>query len=146
MADADLTLVVVDLSLPLEDEDRELIARAHRQGKWLLAGNKSDLPRRAEITDGVIEVSALTGAGIDALRAAIAPNIDQETGFTPACDTRNLLRSRYPIWIVRRLRSASTSPMRCYCSICTARSGRSTPLPERPRRTISSTGSSRHSV
>ena len=92
MADADLTLVVVDLSLPLGDEDRDLIARAQRQGRSLLAGNKSDLPRRAEIAERLIEVSALTGAGIEALRAAIAPESEQETGFITSLRQEQLLR------------------------------------------------------
>src|SRR5207244_10376654 len=37
MADADLTLVVIDLSLPVEPEDRDLIERAKSQGRWLVA-------------------------------------------------------------------------------------------------------------
>ena len=47
MADADLTLVVFDLSAPFEDADRELIERARGQGRHLVVGNKCDLPRRA---------------------------------------------------------------------------------------------------
>jgi tRNA modification GTPase len=44
MADSDLTLVVVDLSRPLDaGEDRALIARAESQGRYLLVGNKADL-------------------------------------------------------------------------------------------------------
>ena len=43
MADADLTLVVVDISQPLDDQDRALIARAERQGRHLVAANKCDL-------------------------------------------------------------------------------------------------------
>ena len=45
LADADLTLVVVDISVPLGGEDLELIGHARAQGRWLLAGNKSDLGR-----------------------------------------------------------------------------------------------------
>ena len=36
MADADLTLVVVDVSLPLDDQDRALIARAGRPGRRVM--------------------------------------------------------------------------------------------------------------
>src|SRR5204862_1090812 len=43
MADADMTMVVVDLSAPLDAEDLALIERARGQGRWLLAGNKCDL-------------------------------------------------------------------------------------------------------
>src|SRR5262249_46166926 len=81
MADADLTLVVIDLSAPLEPQDQDLLARARSQGRWQLVGNKSDLPRRAEISVPLIAVSALTGAGVDALRAAITPEREQEVGF-----------------------------------------------------------------
>jgi tRNA modification GTPase len=92
MADADLTLVVVDLSSPFEDEDLALLSRARRQGRWLLAGNKSDLPRRAEIPEPAIEVSALTGDGIEALRGAIAPERGEETGFITSLRHEQLLR------------------------------------------------------
>jgi len=87
MADADVTLVVVDLSAPVEEQDRKLMARAK-----LIVGNKSDLPRRAEITEPLLAVSALTGEGIDALRAAIAPRSDQETGFITSLRHEQLLR------------------------------------------------------
>ena len=43
MADADLTVVVVDASAPLSPEDHALIRRAREQGKFILAANKSDL-------------------------------------------------------------------------------------------------------
>src|SRR5579862_6796374 len=77
MADADLTLVVTDLSQPLTEEDRALIARAASQGRHLVAADKLDLNRR-ESTAPPHAVSALTGEGIPELRAAIleciAPN------------------------------------------------------------------------
>ena len=92
MADADLTLVVVDLSSPLEDQDRELLARARNQGRWLLVGNKSDLPRLATVLDPIVAVSALTGAGIAALRTAIAPQNNEETGFITSLRHEQLLR------------------------------------------------------
>src|SRR6185369_5695831 len=44
MADADLTIVVIDRSAPLDPPDRNLIARAKSQGRSLVAANKSDLP------------------------------------------------------------------------------------------------------
>jgi tRNA modification GTPase len=87
MADADVTLAVVDLSAPVEEQDRKLMARAK-----LIVGNKSDLPRRAEVSEPLIAVSALTGEGIDALRAAIAPQSEQETGFITSLRHEQLLR------------------------------------------------------
>jgi tRNA modification GTPase len=90
MADADVTLVVVDLSAPVEEQDRKLMARAK-----LVVGNKSDLPRRAEISGPLIEVSALTGEGIDSLRASIAPQREQESGFITSLRHEQLLRESF---------------------------------------------------
>ncbi|HXG32653.1 MAG TPA: tRNA uridine-5-carboxymethylaminomethyl(34) synthesis GTPase MnmE [Bryobacteraceae bacterium] len=98
MADADLTLVVLDLSAPLEEEDRSLIERARQYGRFLIAANKSDLPRRAEIPGEHVVVSALTGEGIEQLRerilATLAPDgiPTQEPGFITSLRHEQLLR------------------------------------------------------
>ena len=92
MADADLTVVVIDSSVPLEPEDEALISRAH--GKSLVVANKCDL---APAPLG-LPVSALTGEGIPALRRAIveavAPRgqIEQEGGFITSLRHEQLLR------------------------------------------------------
>ena len=96
MADADLTLVVIDRSAPLESGDLRLIEKARVQGKSLLVGNKSDLPPRAELP-GVIPVSALTGDGVAELKEAIidvlAPRgrLEQEGGFITSVRHERLL-------------------------------------------------------
>ncbi len=101
MADADLTLVVVDLAVPLAPEDRDLAARAAAQGRSLVAGNKSDLARRAERGFETVAVSALTGDGIDELRSrildAVAPRggIEQEGGFLTSLRHAQLLRETH---------------------------------------------------
>ena len=98
MADADLTIVVIDLSSPLESPDHELIGRAHSQGRSLIAGNKCDLPRRADRPERALAVSALTGQGIEQLReaifSAIAPAgaLEQESGFLTSLRHEQLLR------------------------------------------------------
>src|SRR6185312_3018351 len=61
MADADMTLVVVDLSRDPGDEDRQLIAKAQAQGRSLIVGNKSDLPKTGAAEEVDVVVSALTG-------------------------------------------------------------------------------------
>ena len=92
MADADLTLVVVDASQPLDEQDRALIERAERQGRHLVVRNKCDL---APHVDGV---SALTGEGIAELRQAIlgalapAGAFEQESGFITSLRHERLLR------------------------------------------------------
>jgi len=96
MADSDLTLAVIDLSQPVEAADPELIRKASEQGRHIVAGNKCDLPRRAELTDEAVVVSALTGEGIAGLRrkivAAIAPEAGSDAGFITNLRHERLLR------------------------------------------------------
>jgi len=97
MADADLTLVVVDASQPLTDADQALIQRASVEGRALVAANKSDLARQASVPDA-LPVSALTGAGIGELRNAIMETIaplgrlEQEGGFITSLRHEQLLQ------------------------------------------------------
>jgi tRNA modification GTPase len=96
MADADLTLVVLDLSRPLTAEDEALIARAGTRA--LIVGNKTDVAIAASGRSAQIPVSALTGEGIAELRtailAAVAPEgaFAQETGFITSLRHEQLLR------------------------------------------------------
>jgi tRNA modification GTPase len=91
MADADLTVVVVDGSAPLSPDDEALMTRA--QGKSLVVANKCDLAR----SEVGLAVSALTGEGIGELRRAIvealAPKgrIEQEGGFITSVRHEQLL-------------------------------------------------------
>jgi tRNA modification GTPase len=97
IADADLTLVVLDACQALTPEDQELIDRARRHGRFVLAGNKSDL-EHARAIESALPVSALTGDGIDALRAAIVSEVapggtaSQEPGFITSLRHEQLLR------------------------------------------------------
>jgi tRNA modification GTPase len=73
---ADVVLVVVDRSTRLADGDRVLLDRTGARARVVVA-NKSDRPpawhtREIAGPDGVVEVSALTGAGLDDLRREIA--------------------------------------------------------------------------
>ncbi len=93
MADADLTLVVVDLSQPESARDAELIDRAKMLGRYLIAANKCDLPARRD-TAGTIVVSAQTRQGIPELRRAIIPAQDAgiESGLITSLRQERLLR------------------------------------------------------
>jgi tRNA modification GTPase len=97
MADADLTLVVVDISVPAARADLDLMQRAREQGKFLVAANKCDLPRRAEYPEAY-SVSAVTGEGVAELRRAIvetlAPRgrLEQEGGFITSLRHEQLLK------------------------------------------------------
>jgi tRNA modification GTPase len=71
MADADITIVVLDLARTFTEEDRALLERAQSGGPHLLVGNKCDLPRQMKEMEGVIAVSATECSGIDELRQRI---------------------------------------------------------------------------
>jgi tRNA modification GTPase len=96
MADADLTLVAIDLAQPFTAEDESLMARAG--GRALLVGNKSDLPRAAGERPALLSVSALTGEGIaglrDAILEAVAPRgaFQREMGFITSLRHEQWLR------------------------------------------------------
>jgi len=94
MADADLTLVVIDGTLV---RDGELVEKARSQGRYLVAANKADLPG-FETLEGELAVSAVTGQGLAALREAIvdtlAPRGELELtgGFITSLRQQQLLR------------------------------------------------------
>ncbi|MFN7934669.1 MAG: tRNA uridine-5-carboxymethylaminomethyl(34) synthesis GTPase MnmE [Bryobacteraceae bacterium] len=95
MADADLTLVVLDASSPLDEDDEKLLEKARTLGRHLVVHNKIDLaPQSAP----GLPVSALTGAGIDTLRQAIreavglASESAQESGFITSLRHEQLLK------------------------------------------------------
>jgi tRNA modification GTPase len=99
MSDADLTLVVIDVSRPSDERDRALIERAQSQGRWLLAGNKRDLGAEGlRQWPEALPVSSLTGEGIPRLREAIleaaapAGAFEQDTGFITSLRHERLLR------------------------------------------------------
>ncbi|MBI3667213.1 MAG: tRNA uridine-5-carboxymethylaminomethyl(34) synthesis GTPase MnmE [Acidobacteria bacterium] len=101
LADSDLTLVVLDLSEPLDPLDHELLERTQALGKRLIAANKCDLERKASLPAGldhVLRVSAATGEGVDELRQAIyaaaVPDLTAgaETGFITSLRHERLLR------------------------------------------------------
>jgi tRNA modification GTPase len=70
VADADLTLLVFDLSTPATAEDQALRDKLADR-KALCIGNKSDLPRLFSDGADFLPVSALTGAGLAELQQAI---------------------------------------------------------------------------
>jgi len=98
MADADLTIVVLDVSAKAEPEDLELMEHARRSGRFLLVANKTDLGFMLELPDEAIPVSALTGDGIERLKESINESIappgvlESEAGFITSLRHEQLLR------------------------------------------------------
>lgn len=97
MVDADLLIVVLDGSTALQEEDVVIVSDAQR-GKSVVAMNKSDLDHAANLDNGietsskVVHVSALTGAGLDELTAAILEpfgTVDSESVGLLITDSRH---------------------------------------------------------
>jgi tRNA modification GTPase len=91
MEEADLVLLVIDQSRPLQSEDLELLARVQKK-KAVVVLNKIDLParvneeafERAAVGLTRVRISALKGDGIEELRKAIRDEI------TTGIDTSDL--------------------------------------------------------
>jgi tRNA modification GTPase len=97
VADADLTLLVLDLSQPLTKEDESLI-ESLADRRPMAVGNKCDLVRQLETGRELMPVSAVTGEGMDALREAVLQRLAPEglaapeTGVITSVRHANLLR------------------------------------------------------
>ncbi|MFL6450804.1 MAG: tRNA uridine-5-carboxymethylaminomethyl(34) synthesis GTPase MnmE [Bryobacteraceae bacterium] len=97
VADSDLTILVLDGSREESDEDRALREQLEGSNPILVA-NKSDLTQRLDGHMDVIAVSALTGAGIPALKDAILRRLapgglaEPEDGSITSLRHLNLLR------------------------------------------------------
>ncbi|GBC78490.1 tRNA modification GTPase MnmE [bacterium HR08] len=90
IADADLVLVVLDGSRPLEGEDR-LVLEETRSVPRLIVINKRDLPERLDPESvraltheaPICYISALTGQGVNELRRQILETITCGSAFSP---------------------------------------------------------------
>lgn len=96
MADADLTMLIVDGSSPLSDQDTALLQQTQSQGRYLVIANKCDLPRVAHVPQAVW-VSATTGQGLETLKERILEAIGagaakgEEYGFITSLRHETLL-------------------------------------------------------
>jgi len=87
IAQADFVLLVIDISLPLRNTDRDIINMLSEKAV-LIAANKSDLKQRANLDDipfDNVHVSALTGEGIDQLEGKMVEYV--LGGKATSCDT-----------------------------------------------------------
>lgn len=98
LAEADLVLVVLDATAGLNDVERELLADETLKGRRVVVRNKVDLVQGAETGSGAqyatedaqIETSAVTGEGVDALRAHLLARVrgGAELASTPVTNLR----------------------------------------------------------
>lgn len=91
IADADLTILVLDLSTELTAQDEALLRRLEPQ-RPVVAGNKMDLPRVLTGVPALIPVSATTGENIASLRTAILNRVAPEGLVTPESGSITSLR------------------------------------------------------
>jgi len=93
---ADVALLVVDVTRGIAEADRTILAKLAEKVKKIFIFNKIDLagePPSAREVDGRLEirVSAKSGAGMDMLRA----NILQAVGWRPAEEAQFMARERH---------------------------------------------------
>ncbi len=103
LADADLVLVVMDLSQPSTEEDARLVEIVGARPK-IVVENKADLQReleaggRGQEKNGIVRTSAVTGEGIDELRQEILQHVggeaagQRESGFLTNVRHQGLVR------------------------------------------------------
>ncbi len=91
VADADLTLLVFDISAAPDVEDLALIEKLRGQ-RPLLVGNKADLGAHPDAISGLLLVSAATGEGIAELRRAILDRLAPEGIALPESGSLTSLR------------------------------------------------------
>lgn len=80
-AGADLSLLLLDVNMPLRDDDRELM-RELEPSRTLIIASKTDLPCRWEHAPDtpMLHVSAKAGEGLDALKHAIRDTLIGDAG------------------------------------------------------------------
>jgi len=100
LAEADIVLVVVDVSQPLAAEDHELLTQIGQETA-IVVGNKADLPGAPLMLESqfrVVHTSAVTGEGIRQLRTEILRHLggdrgtQPEAGFLTSLRHQNLVR------------------------------------------------------
>jgi tRNA modification GTPase len=100
-ANADLVLLVIDRSRPVEEADEDLLHETAETPR-LVVGTKCDLPPAWEDADGlpVIAVSSKTGLGLDWLRSAIRTTLEAANPAT-APDTAAVTNVRHAALLER---------------------------------------------
>ena len=108
--EADLVVLMLDTSRDLEEEDREII-KAIENKKTIVLLNKVDLERKLDIDDvegldNFIEISAMTGFGINDLKAKI-----KELFFNGEVDNESLIitNSRHKQALYRALENCENA-------------------------------------
>ncbi|HEV3485838.1 MAG TPA: tRNA uridine-5-carboxymethylaminomethyl(34) synthesis GTPase MnmE, partial [Vicinamibacterales bacterium] len=97
---AALTLLVLDRSRELSADDRALVSAPDRAR--VVVANKSDLPAAWCVGEDVLEISVLTGAGLDALRERLIAALSRQESYRDAPAITNVRHAA----LVERARDA----------------------------------------
>ena len=97
---AAVTLLVLDRSRELSVEDRALVTAPDRAR--VVVANKSDLPAAWRVGNDVLEISVLTGAGLDALRERLIAALSRSESYRDAPAITNVRHAA----LVERARDA----------------------------------------
>ncbi|GAA0071843.1 tRNA uridine-5-carboxymethylaminomethyl(34) synthesis GTPase MnmE [Clostridium sardiniense] len=113
LEEADLVVLMLDTSRPLDDEDREIIKSIENK-KTIVLLNKVDLERKIELEElntlnNFIEISAMTGFGIEDLKLKI-----KELFFNGEVDNESLIitNSRHKQALYRALENCEIAQNR----------------------------------
>lgn len=113
LEEADLVILMLDTSRPLEDEDREII-ESIKDKKVIVLLNKVDLERKMDLDqlkdlDNFIEISAMTGFGLNDLKDEI-----KELFFNGEVDNESLIitNSRHKQALYRALENCENAQNR----------------------------------
>ena len=142
MADADLTLVVIDASVPLHTDDAALIAHAASQGRHLTVANKCDLARTHQSSRACpsppspakVSRNFVRQFSTRLRRPALS---NRRLALLQAYVTLNSFAIRRRLWSKRARLSNLPSPTRCFCWIYTQLCDPSIPSREPPPPTTS---------
>ena len=125
MADGDVSLVVVDLSAPLDAADLELIEHARGQGRSLRGGQqvRPAAPRRERPAAARgLRAHRRGHRGAAPRDRAARPSPSSRPASSPACGTSDCCANRSRSSRRRARRPRRPSRTRCCCSISTPRS------------------------
>lgn len=113
LEEADLVVLMLDTSRPLDDEDREII-KSIKDKKTIVLLNKVDLERKLQLEEldglhNLIEISAMTGFGIEDLKQKI-----KELFFNGEVDNESLIitNSRHKQALYRALENCKIAEER----------------------------------
>jgi tRNA modification GTPase len=114
IADADLTLLIFDLSADKTNEDNLLFEKLQDR-RPIVVGNKCDLARRFGNSNDLLPVSAITGEGIACLQQAILRRLAPDGLIRP--ESGSITSIRHEALLRESLEAIETATRAVECKI-----------------------------